>query len=244
MENKSSVFGKNVLLTGASTGIGRATAILISRMGGNILMAGRTEEHLQEALRDVEKTAQGKVSGILADLDTEEGVKKLFEEADSRLGKLDILINNAGLPYGNLLEGDYKEWQEVVNTNLLSYIACSAEAIKRMNENGHIVNIGSMSADVRESPGSLYTATKAGIQAFSESLRKQVNKQGIKVTLIEPGAVDTDMQEESAETKKQKIKSAEMLTSDDIAQSILFCLSQPKRCDIVLLQIRPHRQFI
>lgn len=207
-------------------------------------MVSRTKEHLEQAAKDVKKSAEGNVLVTLADLDTEEGIEKLFKEVDAQFGKLDILINNAGLPCGDLLEGNYKEWQEVVNTNFLSYLACSSEAVKRMDDEGHIVNIGSMSADVRETPGSLYVATKAGIQAFSESFRKQVNEDGIKVTLIEPGAVDTDMQDESSETKKKKIESLEMLTADDIAESILFCLSQPKRCDIVSLQIRPHRQFI
>src|SRR5690606_39176840 len=117
-------------------------------------------------------------------------------------------------------------------------------ALKRMKGEGHIVNIGSMSADVREETGSVYVATKSGIQGFSESLRKQVNKDGIKVTLIEPGAVDTDMQEESTAKKKIKVKALEMLKADDIALSVLYCLSQPKRCDVVELKIRPHRQFI
>ena len=101
-----------------------------------------------------------------------------------------------------------------------------------------------MSADVREDSGSVYVATKAGVQAFSESLRQELNPQGIKITLIEPGAVDTDMQEDSTEEKRKKIQNFEMLTSEDIALSILYCLSQPERCDVVELKIRPHRQFI
>lgn len=103
---------------------------------------------------------------VLADLGTKEGVEKVFDSADSHFEKLDILINNATLPWGNLDEGTYTDWEHLINTNLLAYLACSAEAMKRMKGDGHIVNIGSMSADVREETGSLYVATKSGIQGW------------------------------------------------------------------------------
>lgn len=239
-----SVAGKTIIITGASTGIGRATAILLSKLGADIIIAGNDPTHLNDALLDIEKVANGKFYGITADLSSEEGVAQLFNEADSKFNSLDVLINNAAIPYESVLNGNYKDWQRVVNTNLLAYMACCAEAYKRMKGSGHIINIGSMSADVREETGSVYVATKSGIQGFSESFRKQVNKDGIKVTLIEPGAVDTDMQPQSTEQKKEMVKDLKMLTADDIAVSILYCLSQPKRYDVVDLKIRPHRQFI
>lgn len=101
-----------------------------------------------------------------------------------------------------------------------------------------------MSADVREENSSVYVATKSAIQGFSEALRKEVNPLGIKVSLIEPGAVDTDMQEDDPAEKKEQVKRFEMLKEEDVAWSILFCLAQPKRTDIVKLQIRPHLQLI
>jgi NADP-dependent 3-hydroxy acid dehydrogenase YdfG len=121
------------------------------------------------------------------------------------------------------------------------------EAVKRMKANGwgHIVNIGSMSADVREKDSSVYVATKAGIQGFSEALRKEVNALGIKVTLIEPGAVGTDMQDQySPEEQRERIEQMKMLRSEDIAACVLYTITQPKRCDVVTLQIRPHLQSI
>ena len=93
---------------------------------------------------------------------------------------------------------------------------------------GHIVNIGSMSADLREAGSEVYVATKAGIQAFSESLRKTANKQGIRVTLIEPGAVATPIQEKSPQEEKRKIEAMEMLLPQDIARCVLWCLQQPE----------------
>jgi len=235
---------KNILITGSTTGIGRATAILLSQMGANVLITGTNAEHMQDALKDLEKTSGGQVFHVLADLGTEEGINKLFDVVDENFSHLDVLINNVALPFGNISEGNYVEWERVLNTNLLAYIACCAEGVKRMSKPGHIINIGSMSADVREGSGSIYVATKSGIQGFSESLRKQLNKEEIKVSLIEPGAVDTNMQEGSAEEKRQKIDAAEMLKAEDIAWSVLYCLSQSARCDVVELKIRPHKQLI
>lgn len=208
------------------------------------MIAGLDRQHLLDALHDVKPAATGDVHGVLADLATETGIEKLFADARASFTRLDILINNAAVPYGNVQEGNYQDWQKVVSTNLLAYLACSSEALKMMDGEGHIVNIGSMSADVREETGSVYVATKSGVQGFSESLRKSVNKDGIKVTLIEPGAVDTDMQPQPGPEKLKKVKAMEMLAADDIAVSVLYCLSQPKRCDVVELKIRPHLQLI
>lgn len=241
-----SVKGKSILITGGTTGIGRATAILLSQQGANVMFFGTDARHLEEALHDIEKAATADVYGFIADVGTEEGVKKVFSEIDSKFDKLDVLINNAALPYGSVTEGTYGDWKRILDTNLLAYLACANEAYTRMKGNGggHIINIGSMSADVREETSSVYVAAKAGIQGFSESLRKQINPEGIKVTLIEPGAVDTDMQPESTEEKKEKVKNLEMMQADDIAMAVLYCLSQPERCDVAELKIRPHLQLI
>ena len=101
-----------------------------------------------------------------------------------------------------------------------------------------------MSADVREKGSSVYVATKAAIQGFTEALRKEVNGFGIKVSLIEPGAVGTDMQPVSVPDQRKKEASGEMLKAEDIARCIEFCLTQPDRCDIVVVQVRPHGQQI
>jgi NADP-dependent 3-hydroxy acid dehydrogenase YdfG len=241
-----SVKGKSVLVTGGTTGIGRATAILLAQQGANVMFFGTDNQHLKDALADVKKAATADVHGFIADVGTEEGIKQVFSEVDSKFERLDVLVNNAALPYGSVIEGNYSEWKRIVDTNLLGYLACSNEAYSRMKKlgEGHIVNIGSMSADVREEKSSVYVATKSGIQGFSESLRNQINPDGIKISLIEPGAVDTDMQAESTEKKKENVKNLEMLKADDIAVAVLYCLSQPKRCDVVDIKIRPHLQLI
>lgn len=241
------VSGKCILLTGGTTGIGRATALLLASMGARVLLTGLDQAHLEDTLKVAGKLGVGdKIRGIITDMSTSEGIEKIFSELDSHFDNLDVLINNAALAYQSIAEGNYNEWEYIIKTNLLGYLACSNRAIQKMKARkaGHIINIGSMSADVREKGSSVYVATKAGIQGFSESLRKEVNELGIKVSLIEPGAVGTDMQPSTPEEQREKQKHLEMLTAEDIAYSVLYCLAQPPRCDVVELKIRPHLQEI
>jgi NADP-dependent 3-hydroxy acid dehydrogenase YdfG len=240
------VADKSILITGGTTGIGRATAILLAAQGARVMIFGRHEQELNDAMNDIRETG-GDVMGLTADVSDPDDIQRVFKEFDQQMEKLDILINNAALGYGSVMEGGYPEWDYILKTNLLGYMAMTNEAVERMKESGwgHIVNIGSMSADVREKDSSVYVATKAGIQGFSEALRKEVNPLGIKVTLIEPGAVGTDMQSEySPEEQRERIEKMKMLRAEDIAACVLYTITQPKRCDVVTLQIRPHLQEI
>jgi NADP-dependent 3-hydroxy acid dehydrogenase YdfG len=239
------VAGKGIVVTGGTTGIGRAAALLLASHGARILVFGRHQAELNDALQDLQKVSDD-VHGLTADVTNPEDIERVFTEAERKLDSIDVLVNNAALAADSVVEGDYNEMQYVVNTNLLGYMACAHAAIEPMKKQGfgHIVNVGSMSADVREEGSSVYVATKAGIQGFSGALRKEVNKYGIKVTLIEPGAVGTDMQPESPAQQRDKQDSEEMLKAEDIAAAIHYCLIQPKRCDVIVMQIRPHMQLI
>lgn len=252
MENAPDIHGKilegiSVLITGGTTGIGRATALLLAEHGAKILFFGRHEKELNDVTEEFTKNAlEDKVMGVIADVSRKDDIEFIFQQADGFLGQLNVLINNASLGYKSIMEGNYDDWQYILQVNLLGYMACTHEAVKRMKDKngGHIINIGSMSADIREKGSSVYVATKAGIQGFSEALRKEVNPLGIKVTLIEPGAVGTDMQPGSSEDHREKAKEMEMLKAEDIAQCVLYVLTQPKRCDVVEVKIRPHLQLI
>lgn len=252
MENAPDIHGKilediSVLVTGGTTGIGRATALLLAQHGAKVLIFGRHEKELNEVLEEFNVNALEKnVMGIIADVSRKEDIGFIFQQADGFLGQLHVLVNNASLGYQSIMDGKYEDWQYILQVNMLGYMACVHEAVKRMKDKagGHIINIGSMSADKREKGSSVYVATKAGIQGFSETLRKEVNELGIKVTLIEPGAVDTDMQPGGENEKLDKVKNMEMLKPEDIAQCVLYVLTQPKRCDVVEVKIRPHLQLI
>ncbi|SKB63798.1 SDR family oxidoreductase [Daejeonella lutea] len=241
---KDRISGKKVLITGGTTGIGREITILLARLGAHCFICGRNQAPLDETIAAVKiLTTANHCNGLVADLANEEDIKRIFVSVEKELGGLDILVNNAALPFGGITEGTYADWDYLLRSNLLSYIACSNYALN-MGNLSHIVNIGSMSADVRETGSSLYVASKSGIQGFSEALRKELNPKGIKVILIEPGATDTDMQEFTKEEKEEKIRNLEMLKAEDVAISVAFALAQPERSDIVNLQIRPHLQLI
>jgi len=243
----SSVAGKAVLVTGGTTGIGKATALLLAKSGARVMIFGRHLAELDDALSIMKEQLFGeKIYGMLADVSEKSEIERVFLEVDEILGPIDILINNAGLGYAGIMKGDYDDWQYVLNTNLLGYMACAHEAVKRMEtkHSGHIINIGSMSADTKGAGSSVYVATKAGINGFSTSLRKEVNSRGIKVSLIEPGAVNTDMQSQSLQEKEKQVAELKMLEAEDIARAVGYILSQSVRCDVVFMQIRPHLQLI
>ena len=237
--------GKAIVITGGTTGIGRATAKLLAEEGARILIFGRHQPELDEAISDA-KGSRGEVHGLVADQSRNDEIQRVFAEADKHIGGCDILINNAAVGLGSFLETKYEDWLYEIQTNLVAYIACCRYAIDRMRPRGagHIVNIGSMSADLREPNNDVYVATKAGIQGFTESLRKNVNKENIRVTLIEPGAVNTPIQEKPESQKREKVEKMEMLEPQEIAECVRYCLIQPPRCDVVSVQIRPVKQLI
>lgn len=247
--NTQGVAGKSVVVTGGTTGIGRATAKLLASEGAKVLIYGREEQPLQDAVSEIKQEAQdgALVIGVTADQSNPEDVVRVFQEADRKLGGVDILVNNAALSAQSILDSDYSEWEYVIKTNVLGYMNCCREAVNRMKDNGgHIVNVGSMSAKARDAGSDVYTATKSAIEGFSDSLAKQVNEQGIRVTVIEPGLVGTDMTAPKTPPQEQPKKAEEqqMLTAEDLARCVLYTLSQPERCDIALVQIRPTKQII
>jgi NADP-dependent 3-hydroxy acid dehydrogenase YdfG len=235
--------GKAVIVSGGTTGIGRATAKLLAAEGARVFIFGRHQRELDEALAEI----GGDSHGTVADQSRQEDIERVFQEADRAVGGCDILINNAAVYVESDAEQSIADIRYVIDTNVLGYLACTHEAMRRMKRKGrggHIVNVGSMSADLREPGAEIYVATKAAIQAFSESLRKTANKEGIRVSLIEPGAVATPIQEKTPEQEREELAKMEMLPPEDIANCILYVLSQPQRCDVVSVQIRPLMQLI
>lgn len=252
MEQLTNYFGQNIkdkriVVTGGTTGIGKAIADVLVSLGGRVLIFGRDHEDFKNAVADIKKQFPGsEVYGTPADVTKKEDIDKIFELVDTELGGIDILINNAALAAPGITQETYEDYKYIIDTNITGYLAFAQEAASRMKEqkSGHIINIGSMSAESRNPESTIYVATKTAIRGFSTSMRKELNPLGIKVSLIEPGAVTSDMQTDPKEVQHEKVDKMEMLEAYDIAMSTLFCLSQPKRCDIVSMQIRPHLQII
>jgi len=240
---RRSLKDKRIFITGGTTGIGRAIANLLGAEGAKLFICGRHEPEMRDALKDIQSTG-ATVSGGLCDLARQDEITRIFGQAVSTLGGLDILINNAGLAGGGIEEDE--DWRYIVETNLMSYIGLTKEAVPLMKRQGggHIVLIGSISADSRKAGSSIYVATKSGIQGFAAALRKEVNKMNINVSLVEPGSTGSDMQDESPQEQAEMIRKLEMLRAEDIAVAVQYILTQPPRCDVTELEIRPLYQLL
>ena len=236
--------GKRILVTGGTTGIGRATLKTLAAEGAQLLTFGRHQEELGEALAHAGGSS-GKVSGLTADAATREGIAKVFAAVDERLGGIDILVCCAALGAGPLADSDDEEWRYVVETNLLGYLACARGAIERMRRagGGHLLFVSSISSTIKAPGESVYAATKAGVDAFAETLRKEISEEAnIKITLIQPGSVGTDMQECSIEEQREAIAREQMLLAEEIADAIRYALTRSPRTDVVALRIEPRVQ--
>lgn len=239
-----SLQGKRVLITGGTTGIGRAIARLLASEGAAIFTFGRHEQELEDALQDI-STIGGEPAGMIADAAKREDVDRVFAEADRMLGGIDVLIDNAAVSAEGLSDESEDDWRYAVETNLVGYLAFARGAAARMKKQGggHIILIGSMSAEYRSPGSSVYVATKTALQGFAMAFRQEVSKHNIKVTLLEPGLVGSDMVESTPSAQRKKITSAHMLRAEDIAVGVHYVLTQPKRCVVMGLQIGElHRE--
>ena len=239
---KTELSGKRILVTGGTTGIGRATVALLAEQGARILTFGRHEPELQDSLKNA-RDRGGDVQGLTADVATAEGVAQVFNAVDEKLGGLDILVNNAGVAMKPVQEMSDEDWRYGVETDFVGYLACARAAIERMKgRGGHIVFVGSVSAEFLSPGTSTYAAAKAGIHAYAEILRKEVAKDNIKVTLIEPGLVSADLQGFPVEKQREMIEQHKMLLAEELADTIVFSLTRSARTDVVSLRVEPRLQ--
>lgn len=245
MDNKQN---KKVLITGGTAGIGRAIALLLAEVGYHVTLIGRDYEKLQDLLTDYNKLQNpGALKGLIADLTDDKAIERILREYFDNYGCPDVFINNAGLPYNGVMHEQDDSLAYLVKTNLWAYMHLAGKIGSQMIKKGvqgDIINIGSMSADVREKDSSAYVGTKAGIQGFSEAFRKETNPHGIRVSLIEPGAVGSDMQPTSPAEERERQEKEEMLCAEDVADAVLYVLERPRRNNIAVLQIKPTRQYI
>lgn len=243
MSTQTSLEGKRILVTGGTNGIGRATIAQLVKAGARVLTFGRHQHGLDETLAEA-RGGRGSIEGLTADTATREGIDRVFAAVDEKLGGIDILIACAALGAEPIHEMEENEWRYVVETNLVGTLACARQAVLRMiaQGGGHLLFVGSISVDIKAVGESVYSATKAGIQAFAETLRKEIAEENIKVTVIQPGSVATSMQENDIGGLEAAIDRHEMLHAEDVAEAILFALTRPRRVDVVNLRIEPRLQ--
>jgi NADP-dependent 3-hydroxy acid dehydrogenase YdfG len=239
MRDRTDLSGKRILVSGGTTGIGRETIALLAREGARVLTFGRDREALDVAL-----AYAGGATGLTADVATREGIERVFAAVDDQLGGIDILVACAALGAQPIHEMADEDWRYVIDTNLTGYLACARGAIERMERQGggHLLFVGSVSTEIKAPGESVYAATKAGVQAFAETLRKELAEKNIKVSVIQPGSVATDLQQCSDDDKREAVANDEMLHAEEVAEAIQFILTRSERADVVNLRIEPQLQ--
>jgi 3-oxoacyl-[acyl-carrier protein] reductase len=232
-----SLAGRKAIVTGGTTGIGRAIAVLLAAEGAKVFVCGRTPEHLGDALARIREVGEGE--GIDVDLASREGVDKFFAAADAFLDGLDIAVINAAVPAEALAETSEDDTDYQIAVDFTSYLTTTQAAVKRMKGGSDVVLIGSMSAVSRAGGNSIYVAAKSGIQGFAKSLREELAEQDIKVGLIEPGFTGADFQypDFPPDTQRELIRAGQMLRAEDIAAAAHFMLTQPRRTAVSLMRV-------
>lgn len=237
--------GKRVLITGGAGGVGRAVGERMLAEGARVLLADRDELQLRSVLAGI---GPGEADIVTADLSSPTGIARMFERVDGWLGGLDMLIACAGVGSGPLAEMDDAGWRYVIESNLSSYVACTKGAIDRMKaaraESGLIVLVGSISVHIKAVGESVYNAAKGGVASFAETLRKELIPDGIRLTLIEPGAIASAMQPFTPEERARMVADQRLLPPEEVAEAILFAATRGPGVDVVTLRIEPLVQKI
>ncbi len=244
-----SLEGRKVLITGASSGIGEACALAVAAEGGAVALGARRKDRLDELAAKINDDG-AKAVAIEADITEEEQAKRLVETANEELGGLDGLVNNAGVMLLGPLQGaDPAEWRTMISVNLLGLLYCTHYALPIIRDGGggDVVNVSSVAGRVASLGSGVYNMTKFGVVAFSESLRQEGAHIGVRVTCVEPGFVQTELQGHNSnplvvEQIDKMRNSMDVLQADDIARAVTYALAQPDHVSINEILVRPSKQ--
>jgi NADP-dependent 3-hydroxy acid dehydrogenase YdfG len=269
--NAPSLSGKTAVVTGASSGIGRAIAEKLGGAGARVYLAGRTAAAMDESKKRIE-SAGGKATPAVTDVRDTAQVQALVERAAEESGRLDIMVNNAGVSHPSpILEADPHEWRDMFETNVIALLAgCQAavRAMRKTGSQGHVVNISSVAATRPDS--GVYGATKHAVNCISNTLRNELESDSIRVVTIMPGAIATNFGRNfdpaviapfvRAAGVEVEIKRGERLpdavfekmpaamrqnlgSPDDVANAVLFAVTQPIDVNVAQIVVRPPRQL-
>jgi NADP-dependent 3-hydroxy acid dehydrogenase YdfG len=242
--------GKVALVTGGSSGIGRATAKRLSEEGMRVAVCARRQERLAELQRSA-TGAGAELVTLAADLRDEEQILGMFAEARRRLGGIDVLVNNAGLGHqAPLMSGSTAAWREMLEVNVLALCVCTREALGDMRargDRGHVLHISSMSAHRVPRGSGVYSATKFAVRSLTEGLRQELREagSGIRVTSISPGFVETEfaaVYHQSEEAAARTYGRYPVIQPAEVADAVIYALSQPAHVEIHDILMRPTTQ--
>jgi NADP-dependent 3-hydroxy acid dehydrogenase YdfG len=242
--------GTVVAITGASSGIGEATARKFADAGASVSLAARRADRIEGLAKEIESNG-GTALAIETDVADETQANAFIGQTKDGLGRLDVLVNNAGVMLlGPVIGADTNEWRTMIDVNLLGLLYCTHAALPIFGEqgSGHIVNISSVAGRFANFGSAVYNLTKFGVNAFSEALRQELVRANVKVTVIEPGFVATELQEQNRNPavvdaiEQMRSNIGEVLEPDDIAQAILYAVASPGRVAVNEVLVRPAGQ--
>ena len=250
MEATFDLEGQVAAITGASSGIGEATAIAFARAGAKVSLAARRADRI-EALAKKIADQGGQAEAFPTDVSREDEARAFIDGTRERLGRVDILVNNAGVMLlGPVIGADTAEWRRMVEVNMLGLLYCTHAVLPIMGEqgSGHIVNVSSVAGRHANFGSAVYNLTKFGVNGFSEALRQELTPANVRVTVIEPGFVATELQShnthpmvlEAMERMREEI--GEPLEPEDIAEAILYAVASPRRVSVNEVMVRPTGQ--
>ena len=240
---------KVVIITGASSGIGYATALKLANEGAKLAVGARRTDRLENLVKEIEKT-NGEILSRRLDVTKKTDCNDLVNATIKKWGKVDVIINNAGLmPLSFVKNLKIDEWDQMVDVNIKGVLYCTAAVLPQMREakSGHIINVSSVAGRIVFPAGSVYCATKHAVTAFSEGLRQELSpRNNIRITTIEPGVVSTELTstitDESLEKFVEASKNMEALKAEDIADAIIFAINAPNHVNVNEILVRPTTQ--
>jgi NADP-dependent 3-hydroxy acid dehydrogenase YdfG len=237
-----------VAVTGASSGIGEATALACARAGAAVALGARRAERI-EALAERIRGEGGTAMALACDVGEEDQARAFVMGANEQLGRLDVLVNNAGVMLlGPIENAPTEEWRRMIHANVFGVLYCTHAALPLMRDQGtgHIVNVSSVAGRIARAGSGVYNLTKFGVGAFSESLRQEAVAIGVRVTTIEPGAVATELpahnRPEIQDQMRQAFAGVTPLSSEDIAHAIVYAIAQPSNVSLNEVLVRPSGQ--
>ncbi len=244
----SNIEGKVVVITGASSGLGEATARLLSEQGATVVLGARRADRLQSLADELTRSGR-KALAVATDVIHRDQVKKLVDEAVRTYGRIDVMINNAGLmPQAPLERFQIDEWDRMIDVNLKGVLYGIAAALPHMQrqKSGHFINVSSV-AGHKVGPGfAVYAATKFAVRALSEGLRQEVKPYNIRTTVLSPGAVATELPntitDPGAAERIRKFYAEVAIPASSFARAVAFAMSQPDDVDVNEIVFRPTRQ--
>jgi NADP-dependent 3-hydroxy acid dehydrogenase YdfG len=245
MEN---IAGKVIVITGASSGLGEAAARLLSAEGAAVVLGARRADRLRSLAEELSAKG-GKALAVTTDVTRYEQVKALADTAVQTFGRIDVMLNNAGLMPQSLIENlKIEEWDRMIDVNIKGVLYGVAAALLHMKErkSGHIINVSSVAGHKVRPGTTVYAATKFAVRALSEGLRQEVKPYNIRTTIISPGAVDTELPNTITDLavgeKVRQFYKEVAIPADSFARAVAFAISQPEDVDINEILFRPTRQ--